>query len=123
VSGFYGVEAGAWRGTGRQFAILFGVPAGAAQRGAKLSLAITVPPPVIEKLGSATLGASTGATELAPETYTQAGTQTYERENPAAALSGDSARINFQLDRAMPPSGADVRELGIIVLRAALTAR
>ena len=50
VSGFYGIETGAWRWTGKQFAVALGTPAGAAQKGAVLELKLTVPPVTIEKL-------------------------------------------------------------------------
>jgi hypothetical protein len=123
ASGFYDIEAGAWRWTGREFSVILGVPAHAERNGGKLTLAITVPPPVIEKLTTVTLGATVGGTELASETYSKAGNYTYVRELSPALLSQDTVRINFRLDRAMPPGGADIRELGIIVLRAALVSK
>lgn len=120
AAGFYQIEDGAWRWTGRQFAVVLGTPPGAAQRGATLSLRVTVPPVVIQKLTATTLSASINGSELAPETYTKAGDYTYQREIAPSVLAADSARINFHLDRAIPPSGGDARELGIIVLRASL---
>ncbi len=123
LSGFYGIENGAWRWTGREFAVALGTPAGAAQKGAVLELKLTVPPVTIEKLQSVTLSASMNGAALAPETYTKPGQYSYRRDIPATALSGDSAKVNFQLDKAMPPAGADVRELGIIVSSAGLESK
>lgn len=115
IKGFYGVEAGAWRWTERQFAVVLRPPVGAAQKGARLTVKLTVPPPTIEKLKAISLSASVAGTALQPETYTTPGDYLYVRDLPPTAFSGDTVRIDFQLDKAMPPSGGDIRELGIIV--------
>jgi hypothetical protein len=123
VSGFYGIENGAWRWTGKQFTVALATPAGAAQRGAVLELKLTVPPVTIEKLQSVALSGSVNGSALAAETYSQPGQYSYRREIPAAAITGDSTKIAFQLDKAIAPSGADLRELGIIVSSAGLQAK
>jgi hypothetical protein len=115
VTGFYGVEAGAWRWTGKVFTVTLKPPAASAQKGAKLSLKVTVPPGVIEKNKNVTISATAGNAALAPETYTTPGDYVYVRDVPASALAGDSIRVDFTLDKVMPPAGADIRELGIIV--------
>jgi hypothetical protein len=120
AAGLYGVEAGSWRWTAKQFTVVLRPPSGSAQTGGKLQLKLTVPPIVIEKLKTVSLSASANGGALGPETYTQAGDYVYTRDVPASALTGDSVRIDFQLDKAMPPSGSDIRELGIIVLSASL---
>jgi hypothetical protein len=38
-------------------------------------------------------------------------------------FTGETVRVDFQLDKAMPPSGADRRELGIIVLSIGLESK
>src|SRR5579885_136828 len=43
IGGFYDIESGAWRWTGKQFTVDLGVPLGAAQKGAALTLDLTVP--------------------------------------------------------------------------------
>ena len=118
ISGFYGIEQSAWRWTGRRFSVVLRTPSGAAQKGATLQLRLTVPPVIVEKLKTISLSAAIGATTLPPETYTQAGEYTYTREVPPALLAGDSVRVDFQLDKSMPPSGADARDLGVVVLSA-----
>jgi hypothetical protein len=123
VAGLYGVEAGAWRWTAKQFTVVLRTPSGAAQKGAKLELKLTVPAVVIEKLKAISLSATANGSALAPETYTQTGTYVYTRDVPPGALTGESVRIEFQLDNAMPPSGGDIRELGIIVLSAGLESK
>jgi hypothetical protein len=123
ITGFYGVEAGAWRWTGKQFAVVLRPPTGSAQNGAKLQLKLTVPPVVIEKLKNVALSATANGSALAPESYTQAGEYVYTRDVPAGALTGESVKIDFQLDKAIPPSGGDLRELGLIVLNASLESK
>ena len=116
ITGFYGIEDRAWRWTGRSFSVALATPFGAAQKGAILKLRLTVPPVIVEKLKTISLSATIGATALPPETYTQAGEYTYTREVPPALLTGDAVRVDFQLDKSMPPSGADLRDLGVVVL-------
>jgi hypothetical protein len=123
VSGFHDVEANAWRWTMQKFSVNLRPPARAAQQGAVLDLHLTVPPPTIEKLGNITLSASVGGAALAPETYSKAGEYTYRRDVPATALGGDSARIDFQLNKAIPPGETDKRELGIVASSVALVAK
>jgi hypothetical protein len=120
VSGFYPIEAGAWRWTKQRFSVLLAPPAGAAQKGAWLRVRVTAPDGLIAKLGTITLAANVSGQELAPETYSAAGAYTYERDVPANLLRGESARVDFALDKVMPPAGPELRDLGIVVTSAGL---
>ena len=115
LDGFYSIEANAWRWTAKQFRVVLRPPIGAAQSGATLVMALTVPQVAIDHAKSLTLSASIEGTPLPPETYTKAGQYEYKRDAPASALSKPAVRIQFSLDNAMPPAGAERRELGIIV--------
>jgi hypothetical protein len=127
ASGFYDIEANAWRWTMQKFAVNLRPPARAAQQGAVLELHLTVPQPSIQKLGSVTLSAVIGGTALTPETYSKAGDYIYRRDVPANLLAGDAVRIDFQLDKAVPPGDAgnseDKRELGIVASSVGLVAK
>jgi hypothetical protein len=123
ISGFHAIEDGAWRWTERKFVISLRPPASAAEKGAILDLKLTVPPPTAEKVGAVTLTASIGGTALTPETYSKSGEYNYRRDVPPALLAGDSVRVEFELDKAIPPGDPDIRELGVIVLRAGLESR
>ena len=123
VKGLHGIEAGAWRWTEKQFTVVVRPPFGAAQKGAKLTVKLTVPPVVIEKLKNISLTANVAGSALPPESYTTPGDYTYVRDVPANALGGDSLRIDFQLDKAMPPNPPDIRELGIIVFTVGLESK
>jgi len=64
---------------------------------------------------SVSLSAYVNGTALAPENYSQAGQFIYSRDVPANLLGGDAARVDFSLDKTMPATAADRRELGVVV--------
>jgi hypothetical protein len=123
VNGFYGIEQGSWRWTGQRFSVVLRPPAGAAQKGATLNLQLAVADATIGALKTITLSGSAGAATLPPETYTQAGSYTYTRDLPPTQLTGETVRIDFQLDKALPPHGTEQRGLGLIVSSVALEAK
>jgi hypothetical protein len=115
ISGFQSIEENSWRWTARQFIILLRPPIGAADKGAVLKMQLTVPDALIAKLQTVSLSASIDGRALPAETYTKPGRYTYQRDVDASLLSGESTKVEFQLDKAMPPgTGGDVRELGIV---------
>jgi hypothetical protein len=115
VSGFYDIEQNAWRWTAGQFTVLLRPPRNAVQKGAVLKLKFSVPEPVLAKLKTISLSASLGGLDLSPETYTQAGEFTYSRDVSGAVLAGDAVKVDFSLDKSLPPNAVDQRELGVIV--------
>jgi len=123
VSGFYGLEAGAWRWTARKFAVNLHPPAHSAQRGATLEVHFTLPDTSVSKLRSVTLSAAIGGTALPPETYSTAGAFVYRRDIPENLLTADMVGVDFELDKAVPPEGADKRELGLVVASVGLVAK
>ncbi len=123
VDGFYGVEAGAWRWTAKQFSVKLRTPDGAAQKGATLRFLLTVPPAVIEKNASVTLSASLEGQTLAPETYSAEGQFTYKRDVPPGVLGGSDTVVSFQLDKSMVPGGMDKRDLGVVATTIALVSK
>ena len=120
LSGFYEPERSAWRWTAGKFAVILQPPPGAARRGARLVLDLTVPEPVISRRRSIALSASVEGLPLAPQTYTQAGQYTYSREVPGALLAAGPVKIDFVLDRFLAAGEIETRELGLIVRRVAL---
>ena len=79
VSGFYGVESGAWRWTAKQFSVVLHPPSGSDQKGAKLQLKLTVPSIVIERLKAISLSAAVNGGVLPAETYSRPGGYLYAR--------------------------------------------
>jgi len=123
AGGFYDIESNTWRWTMQKFAVNLRPPLHSAQRGAMLELHLTVPHPSIQKLGSLTLAAAIGGAALAPETFSKEGQYTYRRDVPANLLAGDAVRIDFQLDKAIPPGDVDQRELGIVASSVGLVSK
>jgi hypothetical protein len=114
VSGFYSIEQDAWRWTGQNFSLLLHPPAGSAHKGAILVFSFIIGEGTIQQLKDITLSASIGGTMLGPQTYTQSGPSTYIRDVPSNVLGSSSVRVDFQLDKVLPPIGRDVRSLGVI---------
>ena len=114
VGGFYGLENNAWRWTAGKFTVTLRPPRGAETKGAIVKLKFNLPEVIIKPLKTIAISADVNGTAVSPETYTQPGEYTYTREVPAAAFTGDAAKIVFTLDKTLPPTGNDKRELGII---------
>lgn len=115
VGGFYAVEANAWRWTAGKFSVVLRLPRNASSKGAILQLKLTIPDAVLAHEKAVTLSGSVNGVPLKPETYTHPGQYTYLRDIAAAQLEGDSAGVDFSVDKTIPPSAADKRELGLIV--------
>jgi hypothetical protein len=124
VQGFYAIEQNSWRWTAQQFSVVLRPPAGAAERGATLNMQLAVPDAVISRLKAISVSGNIGATQLSQETYTQQGPYTYTRDIPASLLTAEALRIDFRLDKSLPPgTGGDQRELGLIVSSVGLEAK
>ena len=123
LNGFYALEQNQWRWTAGKFAVALRPPTAADQKGATLRLKLTVPEVVVTKLKSVTLTARVGGTALAPETYKQPGEYVFAREVPAAALAGQSVKVEFTLDHAIPSGAVEQRELGVVVSMVGLEAK
>lgn len=122
VSGFYGVENNAWRWTARKFSVALRPPAG-ADRGALLTLTFNLPSVIIGQLKPVTLTASVNGRVLKSDVYTAPGQYDFTAPVPPDLLTADSLKVDFALDKALPPSGADRRELGMIVSSVGLAAQ
>jgi hypothetical protein len=123
LNGFYAIEANAWRWTGKDFSVALRPPAGSSSQGATLHLALSVPQNAIDKLRDVTLSATVNGTALPPETYSHEGQADYKRDLAPSLLTGDSLRIDFHLDKAMPPANGDMRQLGVVARSVALEAK
>ncbi|HUO28922.1 MAG TPA: hypothetical protein VMU80_06885 [Bryobacteraceae bacterium] len=115
ITGFYGIEQNSWRWTAGRFSVLLRPPHSAATAGAVLQLKFAIPDVAMSKYHGVSLSAYVNGTALAPESYTQAGQFTFTRDVPASLLSGDSVRVDFAVDKTMPPTPSDKRELGVVV--------
>ena len=114
VSGFYEIEDHSWRWTAGKFSVLLRPPRTAARKGAALELKFSIPEAVLSKLKAVSLAATVNGTPLTPETYTQPGSFTYSRDVAASLLAGESVKVDFSLDKTLPPTATDQRELGVV---------
>jgi hypothetical protein len=115
LDGFYAAESGGFRWTKRQFALIFAGPGPA-----RLVLRLYIPDASIQKLGAITLTGRLGEHDLAPETFRKAGQYAFERDVPAGWMNPGENRFDFTLDKSLAPTPQDGRELGIVVVSAAL---
>jgi hypothetical protein len=118
AEGFYQAEAGGFRWTKRQFALTF-----SGSGAARLILQLYIPDASIQKLGAITMTARLGDHDLAPETFPKSEEYTFERDVPAEWMKPGGNRFDFALDKSLAPTAQDGRELGIVVVSAALEAR
>jgi len=110
--GWHRPEEAGWRWTERKFAIRI---ESARFTGAdEIRLELYVPEIVLAGGKSVTLRALANGQPLAPERFLSPGLYEYRRKLPVPAGESD-VRIDFSLDRALPPDAADSRERGIIV--------
>jgi hypothetical protein len=123
LKGVYGIESGSWRWTAGHFSLLFRRPPGAEQKGAKLTLGLTVPGVVLQKLPSVSLTASINGSKLGSAVYGQPGSFVFTADVGPALLAGNDITVDFALDRSIPPNGRDGRELGIILTSAGLESK
>lgn len=106
LEGWHPPEPEGWRWTAKRFTVrLSGV--------SSFSLKIFVPPEWIERFGSISISAEANGQPMEPETYHQAGDAFYSRRLP----SKDPVEVAFTVSESLAPTGADERELGIIVAR------
>ncbi len=113
--GFYDLENDSWRWTAKSFTVTLRPPANSSSGGAKLELNFTIPDVIFNRVGPMSMDARINGLDLGAETYSKAGDCTYSRDVPAAALSGDAVGIDFHVDKGLPPSARDTRELAVIV--------
>jgi hypothetical protein len=113
LGGWHDLEAGSWRWTERRFTVLLKAPPGG--QAATLKLEFALPDAVAARFGSVRLAAKVNGTPLPAQSYEQAGQLTYSCRVPPEALRGETALVEFELDKALPPGPNDARELGVIV--------
>ncbi len=112
LHGWHELEPGNWRWTERKFALNAGATAGGR---AAFELRFSLPEQIFARLGPLTLRATVNGAPLPAETYSQPGDHVYAQAIDPASLGAANIAIEFELDKALPPSEQDRRELGIIV--------
>lgn len=113
LHGWHEAEGSGWRWTEARFAAATrGIAPG---RPVSVRLKLFVPPLLAERSGPVTMRLAANGTACAPSTFSGSGGFTFERRLPAAVVPGQELRLEFSLDRAIPPDSQDGRERGVIV--------
>jgi hypothetical protein len=115
VKGYHKIEQNAWRWTMGRFAVTLRPPVNASRKGARLILRCTVPAVIIHRLTAVSLAANVEGVRLPEETYSRPGEYVYSHDVPADVLTTEAVKVEFSLDKYLPPGDADQRELGVIV--------
>jgi hypothetical protein len=114
-TGFYVLEQGGWRWTMKDFSLAFS----SSRPAVSITVHVNVPEQAIQKLGTITMSIRVGEHVLAQETFSQPGDYNVTRNLD----SGWEHQFKFHLDKTLPATSADERELGIIFVGAKLDLR
>ncbi len=114
VEGFHQLESGAWRWTARKFSALVKMPGSPSAEAPAVVFRLTVPEIVTQRLGPVTLTAQANGSSLGSATYDQPGDYVFLKDLPEEALDQELVRLDFELDKALPPGDPDYRELAVI---------
>ncbi len=123
VSGFYPVEDNAWRWTGKRFVVKLGAPSNTKSADATLRFKFTIPDVASKKYGKLGISCSAGAAQIPAQFFDRVGQHEFVATLPASALLESVVEITFTLDKSLPPTGSDQRELGVIAQQFSLEAK
>ena len=115
LGGFYGIENQSWRWAAKSFSVKLRPLKGSDQAGAKLDLKFVIPEVMFRRVGAMTVDAKANGLDLGPQTFSKMGDGEYIRDVSPVALAGDSTTFEFSVDKGLPPTAKDPRELAIIV--------
>ena len=120
LKGFHTLEQGAWRWTEKVFAVALKPPPVVPGLEVNVELTFSIAEASISRLGPLTLTAALNGSPVGSETYGQAGDYTFTKPVPADVLASETIEAVFELDKVLPPTGSDLRELGVIAVSVAL---
>lgn len=110
--GWYEIEDGAWRWMGREATLYLKRPEG---ENVLLEARLFVPGSVIRRVGAPSIQILLNGELLITQNFPQAGAYVIEQAVPPEKLHANLLRVDLKLDRALPPSIEDQRQLGIVV--------
>jgi len=123
VRGFNALEQNTWRWTMGKFTVVLRAPVGADRSGASLMLNFVLPDGSLQKLKSVTVSAQVDGARIAPEIFSTPGPHVYRGEVPASAFKKNLVTVDFSLDKFLPASEGDHRELGLVVTSVGLQSK
>jgi hypothetical protein len=114
LKGWHVLEQGKWRWTERRFSAELAVP-DMTSGAALLELRFVYSECAMPREGPLRLRASLDGLSLPEAHYSTTGEYLYRATVPADRLQARTAIVEFELNHALPPDAADLRERGIIV--------
>jgi hypothetical protein len=113
VSGWYPIEDGAWRWMGKQAEVVLRTPADPALR---FEMQLFFTPGYMQSAGGpVTVSIRVNDKPLTKPSYFAPGSYRLEAPVPAGLATFPTSTVSIRLNRALPPSGSELRELGAIV--------
>jgi hypothetical protein len=113
VSGWYPIEDGAWRWMAKQAEVVLRTP---PESGGSFEMAFFLPPGLFQGGGSpVTVSIRVNDKPLIKRSYFASGTYRLTAVVPAGLTAIAASTVSIGLNRALPPSASDLRELGAIV--------
>jgi hypothetical protein len=113
LSGWYNIEEGAWRWMAKEAEAVVRAPSGYSS---EFALQLFFPPDYMERAGGpVTVSVTLDGKPLAKETYVRPGGYRMSAAAPRNRSTSPEATVGIRLNRALPPSGAERRELGAVV--------
>jgi|RhiMethySRZTD1v2_1073278.scaffolds.fasta_scaffold04075_14 hypothetical protein len=120
VAGFYAIEDSAWRWTAKRFVAKLAAPANAGTGGATLRFKFALPEVALKEYEKLGISCSAGSVQIPVQYFDTAGQHEFKAAIPPTAFQGSAVDLTFTLDKSLPPSSTDKRELGVIALQLAL---
>lgn len=113
ISGWHSIEDGAWRWTAREAQAVLATP---RDLPVNFEMRLYFPEEHIRRAGGpVTVAILLDGKPFIRETYSAPGAHTLLQPVPAGSLSKPVTGVTVRLDRAVGPSDADRRELGVVV--------
>jgi hypothetical protein len=113
LSGWHSIEDGAWRWTAREAQAVLLTP---RESPVSFEMRLYFPDEHLTKVGGPiTVAVLLDGKPFAQETYSSPGSHTLLKAVPAGVLTNPATKVDIRLDRAVPPTESDRRELGMVV--------
>jgi len=113
ISGWHGIEDGAWRWAAREAQAVLATP---RDLPVNFEMRLYFPDEHMQRVGGpVTVAVLLDGKPFVQETYPAPGPRTILKPVPAGSLSKPATSVTIRLDRAVGPSDADRRELGVVV--------
>jgi hypothetical protein len=113
--GWHDLEGGSWRWTAGRFGITATALRGAAIAAGRLELHFYLPPALPRGAAAVTLTCRVGGATIQTDSFSEPGPCVFKAKLPESLFENQQLDCEFEVDPPLRPTGADARELGIVV--------